>query len=104
MAGTTPIESLVDRRYQHDLKEWAAHRQHQARLRRLADRALDALEETLGAGGPDAMKAAALILRMAASSQAPTLPNRYVLEMDDAQTLAAGITNPPGEGAASVRQ
>ncbi len=37
-----PVESLVERRYRHDLDEWAAWRQQQARLRRLAGRALDA--------------------------------------------------------------
>jgi len=97
-----PVESLVDRRYAHDLAEWAAHRQHQARLRRLAGRALDALEETLDAGGPDALKAAALVLRMAATAQAPKAPYRHLLEMTDAAELAAGITSPPEKGVTSA--
>lgn len=92
-----PVESLVDRRYQHDLAEWATWRQHQARLRRLASRALDTLEETLGAGGEDALKAAALILRMAANTQAPQAPYRHSLEMTDTAELAAGITSSPEE-------
>ena len=93
-----PVESLVDRRYRHDLTEWAAWQQHQARLRRLAGRALDTLEETLDEGGPDAMKAAALLLRMAATAKAPNAPQRYLLEMTDAAELTAGITSPPEGG------
>lgn len=95
-------QSLVDRRYAHDMAEWAAWQQHQARLRRLAARALDALEETLDAGGPDALKAAALILRTAGSASAPTPPQRYVLEMTDGAELAAGILTPPEQEATSA--
>lgn len=95
MARTAPVESLVDRRYRHDLGEWAAHRQHQARLRRLAGRALDALEETLDAGGPDALKAAALILRTTATMQEPRPPSLLELAtVDDDDLLAAGLTRP----------
>jgi len=97
-----PVESLVDRRYRHDMAEWAAWQQHQARLRRLAGRALDALEETLDAGGPDALKAAALILRTAGAASAPTAPQRYVLEMTDGAELAAGILTPPEQEATSA--
>lgn len=99
MARSAPVESLVDRRYRHDLDEWAAHRQQQGRLRRLAGRALDTLEATLDAGGPDAMKAAALILRMAAAGEAPRAPYRHSLEIMDDLELAAGITS---EGALSA--
>lgn len=97
-----PVESLVERRYRHDLAEWAAWRQQQARLRRLAGRALDTLEETLDAGGEGAMKAAALILRMAATAQAPQAPYRHSLEMTDAAELAAGLTSEGTENAANV--
>lgn len=99
-----PVESLVDRRYRHDLAEWAAWRQHQARLRRLASRALDTLEETLDAGGADAMKAAALVLRMTATAQAPQAPYRHSLEMTDAAELAAGITSVGTENTANAER
>lgn len=97
MARAPVRESLVDRRYRHDLAQWAAWRQQQARLRRLAGRALDTLEETLDAGGEGAMKAAALLLRMAAAAQAPQAPYRHLLEMTDTAELAAGITSSPEE-------
>lgn len=85
------LESLVERRYHHDLTEWAAWRRHQARLRRLASRALDSLEKELDAGGPEAIKAAALILRMAATAKEPSAPQRFLLEMTDGPELAAGL-------------
>lgn len=87
-------KNLVDRRYAHDLKEWAAWQQQQARLRHLAGRALDTLEDALEAGGPDALKAAALILRMTATAELRA-PQRLTLEMTDAEVLAAGIVETP---------
>ncbi|MBX3623189.1 MAG: hypothetical protein KF891_24740 [Rhizobacter sp.] len=96
--STAIEETVVNRRYRHDLAEWKAHQQHQARLRRLAARALDTLEETLDTGGPDAIKAAALILRMAATTPTPAPPNRLELALqDDDELLAAGILTPPEE-------
>ncbi|MFA5551236.1 MAG: hypothetical protein WDA03_06415 [Trueperaceae bacterium] len=95
MARAPVGESLVARRYRHDLAEYAAWQQHQARLRRLVGRALDALEETLDAGGPDALKAAALILRTTATMQEPRPPSLLELAtVDDDDLLAAGLTRP----------
>lgn len=91
MARSAPVESLVDRRYRHDLREWAEWRQQQARLRRLAGRALDALEKQLDAGGGDAVKAAALILRMVSTAKEPRPPYRHSLEIMGSEELAAGI-------------
>jgi len=88
-----PVESLVERRYRHDLDEWAAWRQQQARLRRLAGRALDALEATLDEGGPDAMKAASIVLRLAATAKEPRQPDRLELTLESDELLAAGITS-----------
>jgi len=85
------LESLVERRYHHDLTEWAAWRRHQARLRRLASRALDALEATLDQGGPDAVKAASIVLRLAATAKEPQPPNRLVLVLQSDEELAAGL-------------
>ncbi len=88
-----PVESLVERRYRHDLAEWAAWRQQQARLRRLAGRALDALEATLDEGGPDAVKAASIVLRLAATAKEPQQPDRLELTLETDELLAAGITS-----------
>lgn len=59
----------------------------------LAGRALAALEEILDAGGPDAMKAAALILRMSAAAQAPRPPYR-LLARDDGRYRAGCRQSP----------
>lgn len=88
-----PVESTAERRYRHDLAEYAAWQQHQARLRRLAGRALDALEATLDQGGPDAVKAASIVLRLAATAKEPQPPDRLELALQsDEELLAAGIT------------
>jgi len=92
MKRTPATDSPVGRRYNHDLAVWRAWHKYQARLRRLADRALDTLEESLDAGGPEAQKAAALILRKAATTKEPAPPNLLDLAlMEDDQLLEAGI-------------
>src|SRR5690606_20304316 len=86
-----PVESLVDRRYRHDMAEWGAWQQHQARLRRLAGRALDALEKALDDGGPEATRAATTLLRMAATANEPRKPDRFDFSLLDDDELAAGL-------------
>lgn len=91
-------DDLYERRYRHDLARWAEWRQQQDRLRALVPRAIDVLEEELEAGGPDAVKLALALVRLANVADAPTKPDRLLLSLADADELRAGL--PPDEPAA----
>lgn len=84
-------DSVTERRYKHDLAEYAAWREQQPRLRRLAGRALDTLEVVMDAGRPEDVEAAGIVLRMGAAAEKLALPDRLTIAMMDDETAAVGL-------------
>src|SRR5688500_1809907 len=85
------MELLRQRRYQHDLTRWGEWQAQRDRLHELLPQALDVIEDTLSKSGPEALKVAMEVVKMSGVSGSVTKPQRILIDMADADELAAGL-------------
>lgn len=90
-------ERLRDQIYAYQLAEWREFQATQARYRELLPKAFDALADALDTGGPDAVRAALALVKMADLTAAPTKPNRRLLAISDPDELLVHLPAEPVE-------
>lgn len=84
-------EVLRETVYRRDLDQWSDWLRQQDRLRALVPKALDVLERELEAGGPDAIKLALALVKLANVARPAEKPHLALLNLAEADELRARL-------------